>query len=251
LDYLGSQSRIVSSMIAGPANFPVARMEKRNRAAMNKANALQEFDNRAMKAIVKRFSPELVEKRIGDKSTGGAIKTELEQRKETQEIYKRINANVRKIARMYSVDKDAEPSEEAVQALARAASIKPELARAALTYDRGYGYGIPSFRLRNNNAMIRRLELQAAKQESYEAQAAAAQAGERQTRYEIPSGGHVELNYDDNRLQLFFPGKPSYDEREKLKQNGFRWAPSLGAWQRQLTENAKYAARQLTGLNIR
>ena len=38
-----------------------------------------------------------------------------------------------------------------------------------------------------------------------------------------------------------------------LKSNGFRWAPSVGAWQRQLNDNAIYAAdwleciRPLTG----
>lgn len=45
-----------------------------------------------------------------------------------------------------------------------------------------------------------------------------------------------------NRLQVFFDGKPDEAARDELKANGFRWAPSVGAWQRQLNKNAYYAA---------
>lgn len=31
--------------------------------------------------------------------------------------------------------------------------------------------------------------------------------------------------------------------RSILKSNGFRWSPSQGAWQRQLTNNARYALK--------
>ena len=55
-------------------------------------------------------------------------------------------------------------------------------------------------------------------------------------------GGRVEANKADNRLQVFFDGKPDEAARDELKANGFRWAPSVGAWQRQLNKNAYYAA---------
>jgi hypothetical protein len=38
-------------------------------------------------------------------------------------------------------------------------------------------------------------------------------------------------NVPYNRIQIFFDEKPDADIRKKLKQNGFRWAPSNGAWQ--------------------
>lgn len=47
------------------------------------------------------------------------------------------------------------------------------------------------------------------------------------------------------RLQIIFDGKPNADVRTELKGEGFRWAPSQGAWQRQLTDNAMRAARRL------
>ena len=36
---------------------------------------------------------------------------------------------------------------------------------------------------------------------------------------------------DAGRYQISFTGKPDYETRTLLKQNGFRWAPSLGVWQ--------------------
>jgi len=50
-------------------------------------------------------------------------------------------------------------------------------------------------------------------------------------------------NTEAMRLQLFFDGKPEPEVREVLKSNGFRWAPSQSAWQRQLTDNARYSLK--------
>lgn len=52
-------------------------------------------------------------------------------------------------------------------------------------------------------------------------------------------------NADIMRLQLVFDGKPNDKTRNILKSNGFKWAPSQNAWQRQLTDNAKYAYRRI------
>lgn len=58
-------------------------------------------------------------------------------------------------------------------------------------------------------------------------------------------GGHAEANTEMNRLQLFFDEKPNDSQRAQLKANGFKWAPSQDAWQRQLTDNAIYSAGRL------
>ena len=46
-------------------------------------------------------------------------------------------------------------------------------------------------------------------------------------------------------LQLIFDGKPSADIRDMLKSHAFKWSPSNEAWQRQLTNNAKYETKIL------
>ncbi len=104
--------------------------------------------------------------------------------------------------------------------------------------------------LANHSAKIKRLqdritELQAA---------AEAESTETEITAPDPDGaeGRIILreNVEANRLQLLFPGKPDEETRKRLKRHGFRWAPSEGAWQRQLTNAARYAAQEvLEGLN--
>lgn len=54
------------------------------------------------------------------------------------------------------------------------------------------------------------------------------------TIYEA-EGLYIEDNVEDQRVRLFFDGKPSEEIRTYLKSNGFRWSPSTGSWQRQNT----------------
>lgn len=61
-------------------------------------------------------------------------------------------------------------------------------------------------------------------------------------------GGEIVRNTEADRLQIIFDEKPDDEQREALKQNGFRWSPRYGAWQRQLTRNAEIAARRALGL---
>ncbi len=56
-------------------------------------------------------------------------------------------------------------------------------------------------------------------------------------------GFRIVQNVEDNRVQIFFDGKPAPEIRKHLKAQGFRWAPSVGAWQRQLNGNGLWAAR--------
>lgn len=58
-------------------------------------------------------------------------------------------------------------------------------------------------------------------------------------------GGEIVRNTEADRLQIIFDEKPDEETRSLLKSNGFRWAPSQGAWQRQLTENGKRAAKRV------
>ena len=98
--------------------------------------------------------------------------------------------------------------------------------------------GFPSYKLTNNNANIRtakkRLE-QLQKQETQET-----------TEKELTNGIRIVDNVEDNRLQIFFPGKPTDEIRENLKSYGFRWSPMVGAWQRHRSNSATWAAEKIT-----
>ena len=91
----------------------------------------------------------------------------------------------------------------------------------------------PAYMLSNNNAEIRRIRGRIEQVRQHEETNFAG--------WEF-DGGRVEANKADNRLQVFFDGKPDEAARDELKANGFRWVPSVGAWQRQLNKHAYYAA---------
>ena len=76
-------------------------------------------------------------------------------------------------------------------------------------------------------------------------QQAAAQQPDNATKFD---GGEIVRNAEENRLQILFDEIPDADTRDALKSNGFRWSPRNRAWQRQLTQNAEYAARRVLGL---
>ena len=104
--------------------------------------------------------------------------------------------------------------------------------------------GFPSFRLTNNTANIARLKKRLVVLEA---------AAKRQNK-ETAFGDKCRVieNAEANRVQFIFPGKPDAATREVMKENGFRWAPSEGAWQRQLNNAGIYAARRvLTALGLR
>lgn len=61
-------------------------------------------------------------------------------------------------------------------------------------------------------------------------------------------GGAVVANSEKNRLQVIFDEIPSEEVRREMKGWGFRWARSEGAWQRQLTDNAIYAASHIKAI---
>jgi len=95
--------------------------------------------------------------------------------------------------------------------------------------------GIPSYKLTNLGAEIRRVTARVAELK---------RMAEEKPREAVEVGG-VTVTEEDNRLRLTFPGKPSSDMIATLKRNGFKWAPSVGSWQRQLTENARRSAEQV------
>ncbi len=56
-------------------------------------------------------------------------------------------------------------------------------------------------------------------------------------------GVRLVKNYEADRVQIFFNGKPAPEVIKSLKTHGFKWAPSVKAWQRQLTALSVSIAR--------
>ena len=189
-------ARVPSVMIAGPANFPVGKKEKQNRA---RDSNMEEW----------RYIQGLLDK---IRSTGmGGISAD-------------DPAAIEKLQK--KLDGCALLSPDQIE------KLKASMASSWRSDPRPF----ESYQLTNNNAEIRRVK---ARIEQLSKQAQQEFSG-----WEF-DGGRVEMNREDNRLQVFFDGKPDADTRAELKSSGFRWAPSVGAWQRQLTDNAIRAADRL------
>lgn len=117
--------------------------------------------------------------------------------------------------------------------------------KALLSADCCGRIGYADFQLTNNGAEIRRVKARISALEKIAAgREAAEKAGAAPVETIVGNRVRIVENIEANRLQMFFPGKPSADERSILKGRGFRWAPSEGAWQRQLNNAARYAARE-------
>jgi len=94
----------------------------------------------------------------------------------------------------------------------------------------------PAYMLSNNNANIRRLRERITHLERQASNVAEDQ---------VINGVRIVDNVEANRLQMFFPGKPSEAIRKELKSAGFRRSPSEGAWQRHRSSSATYWAQRI------
>lgn len=66
-----------------------------------------------------------------------------------------------------------------------------------------------------------------------------------ETKEYIINDVKVVDNVEDNRLQLFFNGKPPHETISNLKRCGFKWSRYNGCWQRMRCNNAIYAMEQV------
>ena len=214
------EARVPSILITGGSNFPVRKKEKQNAARdrnMEEWNDIQGLLDKIRSTGMGGISaddPQAVQK----------LEAKLEKLQAAQDTMKAVNAYYRKHK---TLDGCPNLSAESIE------KMKSEMSSQWHIEDKPY----PSWALSNNNAEIRRIKGRIAeltkKQET-------AYAG-----WEF-DGGTVEANREDNRLQIFFEEKPDEKTRETLKENGFRWSPKAGAWQRQLNDNAIYAADRLS-----
>jgi hypothetical protein len=93
----------------------------------------------------------------------------------------------------------------------------------------------PSYCLSNLGATIRNTKKRIAELE---------EAANRKPSEPVEGDGwSMEECPDDNRIRVFFDSKPPRETCKLMRQHGFKWAPSVGAWQRMLNGAGCYAAR--------
>lgn len=210
-------ARVPSVLIAGPANFPVRQKEKQNAARDKNMGEYMEIAG----LLDKMRSVGRGGISADDTLAVEKLEAKLAGLVESQELMKSVNAYYRKHK---TLDGCPGLTGETVEEL-----------KAAMARDwRKDPVPFSSYSLSNNNANIHRV-----RQRIDELKSRPDFSG-----WTFP-GGEAKINEAENRLQLFFDEKPTEDQRRALKGEGFKWAPSQGAWQRQLNQNALRAADRI------
>ena len=213
-------ARCPSMLVSGRANFPVQKKKKQNAAEERRLEEWKHIQGLLDKIRsvgtggISSDDPQAVEK----------LEAKLAALEKHQELMKAANVAIRM--------KDPTEGDAKLAEL----GYTPEDIAKLREPDFCGRIGYPAYLLQNNNANIRRIrgrieELKKRTENTPEG-------------WEF-DGGRVVVNTTENRLQIIFDGKPDADIRTELKGEGFRWAPSQGTWQRQLTDNAMRAARRL------
>lgn len=212
--YLASNARCVSWMIAGPSNFPARRMQKRADIAHKRLNEMLEFRKRALAAIKKAMFPELAPIMAGDSDACSRLAEKIAQAEALQAQMKAVNTvHKRFLKDPASLDTCGLPDE-----------WKDKIRRYVPRYS-WEPHPIAPFEFTNNSANIRRMKERLASISRNQALPDTAQESEN------GNGIRLEDCPAENRVRLFFPGKPEAEVRTRLKSSGFRWSPTIGCWQ--------------------
>ena len=215
-------ARVPSILIAGGSNFPVRQKEKQNAARDSNMQEWQYIQG----LLDKIRSTGMGGIRQDDPQAIPKLQKKLDGLVKAQETMKAVNAYYRKHG---TLDGCPHLSPDNIE------NLKADMA-SSWHYEKK---PFQSWELSNNNAEIHRVRqriesLTRAKETVY-------------VGWEF-DGGHVEANREQSRLQVFFEDKPDAEARQQLKEHGFRWAPSVGAWQRLLNGNAYYAADRIPSI---
>ena len=210
--------------------------------------AIERADNAMRKSVAEDKRARELRARAASVGTGGIssddpdaiakLQKQIEDAEAVQKQMKAANQVVKKWSKKgvggETEGPDFDAYHAALKVIVPAATEK--VAREFITRHMG-SVGFAPYQLTNNGANIRRLKARVEQLKK---------AATRPTREHACSGGvTITENAEENRIQITFPGKPDADTRSILKSNGFKWAPSHGAWQRKLNNAGIHAARRI------
>jgi hypothetical protein len=231
-DFIYQQAKTMSSVI--PFGQPVLvghHSERRDRNYRDKIHntfgksielgrKAEYFENRASvienNTAVSSDDPEAILK----------LSEKLQELEEAQKTMKEVN-------KILKAKKKSQ--EEKIKSLSELKLSEKEI-MTVITPDRLQRVGFPAYALQNNLQNIKRIKHRITDLQR--------RRSEETTAKEI-NGIRIVDNVDANRLQLFFPGKPSKDKRKELRSAGFRYSGTNGCWQAFRNRRSSYMAESL------
>lgn len=225
LDMLAARSRIVSPMIAGPANFPVRQMEKHRRSLDNRLRELTDYAERIRAKVIEAVKD--------------AAPADKKRRDEVEAYKRRI---IQSAATVAAIDKGEERGYDRSLFVASVAGKIERLANRDLTAAQELLTWLrdevqpkmpkPLFTARHKVwAILDRMPPGPAKpSEDIEGKTAT-----------------LTINHERGGVELTFPSKPNEDVRSRLKAAGFRWSRRQGLWYARANERTLAVAREIAG----
>jgi len=229
--YLAAKSRVVSPMIAGPSNFPVAKHEKALRSEQKLLDELVSWSERAKEAIRRKLLAARSEEEV-----------EAEKRRR---LLKEIRLSIETIKRIdageYVGGRDLFKS--SIEGFIRRAADRGDIkaAREALRVvaEAQADMKRPIFTQRHSIwCYVDEAEARLQKHKEL------AETTPERTIIEY-KGATVIDNLEADRVQIIFDDVPSQEIRSALKRQGWKWSPKAGAWQRKRTTNSVQSARHI------
>ena len=216
-------TRCPSVLVAGPANFPVRKKQKQvaawdaNRENFKAADHYLSLLRTVHLTPISSSDPEVI----------SCLRHKLQSLEANHQRMKSANAYYRTHKTLDGCPGITEKEREYL--LRPGVFARGDGSPLAL-----YRQPFPSYELQNSLANIHRTRERLQSLETVKAAPAADIKTDAYTYKEDAAA---------MRVQFFFDGKPDVETRSFLKSSGFRWAPSVGAWQRQLTPAGQAAAR--------
>lgn len=226
-------SRIMSSMITGPARFPTRRNEKMNNYYENAVSEFRAWREKALKAIARRIEDAKPEEQKADEEWT-RLKRSIYSSAST---IKGINDGTE---RGYNKALFVSSIYGKVETYAKRGDVI--IVEKALAYVRELNK--QSSIITERHKFFKLAEMAKAVCEALEVRS------NKEDTEILFDGGRVIKNYSEDRVQIVFDTKPQPDVISNLKHNGFRWSPRFSAWQRQLTNNAYYAVTRVIPVTI-
>lgn len=218
--YYRNEASCPSVLICGAGNFPTRKKAKQNArrdTLHNEYNYLEAYARR-IKSLLYYDAPI----KASDDDAIERLEDKISDLEASRDLMKAINVHYRKFGNMEDFELDI-----------------PDTLQHHIDFriKNNLVFGTSLFDTSNTNAELRRCKQRLEKLKELKSQETT------ETETELFT---IVENTDIMRLQLIFEDKPDETTRNVLKHWGFKWSPSNMAWQRQLTDNAKFALRMVT-----
>lgn len=219
-DYYRNEASCPSILISGAGNFPTRKKERQNSRRETLRKTWDYLENYLKKIEDILYNEQPV--KLSDSDAIEKLTTKIQQLEKEHKMHMACNAYCKKNGTLKGFSSLEELEEKEVAYIENSLKKSPAF-MPFITY--------------NETANIRRYKKQLEKLVKEKETGTTEQA-------EVDNENNKLFTIVENKeimcLQILFDGIPPVNARDILKSNGFRWSPKNKAWQRQLTDNARY-----------